>query len=132
MELDATPSASPPRVLLIEDEEALRVLATEVLEGLGYSTLAACTADEGLAAYNVNVGCWHLVITDVTTPGTSTGCDVAWEVYKSRPNLKVLVMSGYLANPADQLPTNSGFLQKPWSLEHFEAMVTGLALKQRA
>ncbi|MGJ7547649.1 response regulator [Pseudomonas alloputida] len=104
-------------VLLVEDEPALRELITMLLEDLGASVTALATADEGIAALNLQP--WSLVITDVRTPGIATGLHLAWIASKEMPDTAIIVSSGYHPEINEALPEGSQFLQKPWSLERF-------------
>lgn len=104
-------------VLLVEDEPALRELITMLLEDLGAPVTALATADEGIAALNLQP--WSLVITDVRTPGVATGLHLAWIARKELPDTAIIVSSGYHPEMDEALPPDIQFLQKPWSLERF-------------
>lgn len=105
-------------ILLVEDENALRLLARRVLEGNGYSVLEAA---EGLTAIELvrrHEGPIHLLVTDVVMPHMS-GRTVADEVMSLRPTVKVLYLSGYTANAImlrGVLDPETPFLQKPFTL----------------
>jgi hypothetical protein len=81
-------------VLVVEDEESVRRLAISVLERQGYHVLAA---DGPAAARKIvadHAGAIDLLLTDVVMPG-GTGPDLAAAAIAARPELKVLMMSGY-------------------------------------
>jgi PAS domain S-box-containing protein len=84
-------------VLVIEDDVAVRDLAVEQLEALGYRTLAAGDGPEGLKLIGAHPEI-ALLFSDVMLPGGMTGADLAREAEKLRPGLKVLFMSGYTRN----------------------------------
>lgn len=107
----------PPSVLLVEDEPALREMITMLLEDQGAAVTALATADEGIAMLRLQP--WSLVITDVRTPGASTGLHLAWIARKELPDTDVIVSSGYHPEMSEALPQGIHFLQKPWPLERF-------------
>ena len=92
----SAPGSSPSRgetVLLVEDNDQLRAVATRVLKKLAYNVLEAAGLDEAkrIAARE---GPIHLVLTDVVMPGGS-GRDVSAAMAASHPEAKVLYMSGF-------------------------------------
>jgi PAS domain S-box-containing protein len=103
-------------VLLVEDEVGVRSLAQAVLEGAGYTVLVTEQPDQALALLKTHEGHIHLLLTDVVMPGMS-GPDLAARVVESRPDIKVMFMSGY---PGDALKLQGGiasdaaYLQKPF------------------
>jgi two-component system, cell cycle sensor histidine kinase and response regulator CckA len=102
-------------VLLVEDEDALRVLARRVLEGNGYAVLEARNGPEALALSEARDGPVHLLLTDVVMPGMS-GRVLAARLAGERPGLRVLYMTGYadgvLGGPFDCEPD---LLLKPFT-----------------
>ena len=103
-------------VLLVEDDDALRMLAEETLDDLGYRVIAA---EDGLAALEVegdHEDDIDLLLTDVVMPGLG-GFEVARVVQGARPNIKVVYMSGYPARgrlKKVDIPADVPFLQKPF------------------
>ena len=81
-------------VLLVEDGEALREVLQRVLEELGYRVLVARDGEEALAVSAGLDGPIHLLVTDVVMPNVG-GRELALELWKSRPETRVLFMSGY-------------------------------------
>ena len=79
---------------MVEDEEALRKIASRTLEAAGYTVLIAANGEEALAACAHRPGTIHLLLTDVVMPRMSGGA-LAREIVRTRPTLKVLYMSGY-------------------------------------
>jgi two-component system, cell cycle sensor histidine kinase and response regulator CckA len=88
----------PPRgsetILLAEDDAALRALAREILEENGYRVLEAAGADLAVEISNGHLDPIHLLLTDVVMPGMN-GRQLAESLVASRPEIKVLYMSGY-------------------------------------
>jgi two-component system, cell cycle sensor histidine kinase and response regulator CckA len=81
-------------VLLVEDEEVVRAVAREILQGRGYTVLEAADADEGLEAAAGHDGPIHLLLSDVGLPGIS-GPELARRLAAQRPGLRLLFMTGY-------------------------------------
>jgi two-component system cell cycle sensor histidine kinase/response regulator CckA len=105
-------------VLLVEDEEPLRVLARTCLEGHGYLVLDAHDATQALELAANHHGPIHLLLTDVIMPGMS-GHDLAHRLVADQPGMKVLYMSGYTSDLIDQygiLNQDTVLLEKPFTL----------------
>jgi CheY-like chemotaxis protein len=92
-------------VLVVEDEPVVRGLIVEVLNELGYRALEAADGPKGLAILQSRRRI-DLLITDIGLPGLN-GRQVADAARVSRPDLKVLFMTGYAENAA----LSSGFLE---------------------
>jgi DNA-binding NtrC family response regulator len=116
-------------VLVVEDDDVLRGLICDVLTDIGAHPVAAATADEGRALFAEPGRQWDLVLTDLTTPGQSSGHDLAWDAFSVAPPIPVLVCSGYLGANPHPLPPSAQVLSKPWLLETFEARITHLLQK---
>ena len=106
-------------ILLIEDEDSIRSLVRGILQAHGYTVLEAGRPSEALEICKHFEPPIHLLFTDVVMPQMS-GREVAENITASRPNTKVLYMSGY----TDQAIAHHGvldpgvpFLQKPFTPE---------------
>jgi CheY-like chemotaxis protein len=108
-------------ILVVEDEPTLREIMVLALEDLGARVVAVETADQGLTA--VSTLRPDLLVTDVQTPGTLDGWELAWLIHKYDPGIAVIVTSGFHARGNDPLPPNAAFLPKPWTLDHLYAIV---------
>jgi signal transduction histidine kinase/ActR/RegA family two-component response regulator len=115
-------SAKPPggteRILLVEDELAIRMVTQMLLEKLGYRVWTAESADEALEIWRAHVAEVNLLLTDIRMPGKLTGLELAEQLHREDPGLKVIFMSGYSADIAagdtDILGRLGGcFLEKP-------------------
>ena len=104
-------------ILLVEDEETVRQLSADVLRRLGYLVLEAAESDTARAIIEERKGEIDLLLSDVVLPNTS-GKELAAWASTAYPEIKVLLMSGYLE---DSMLKNHGispedaFLQKPFS-----------------
>jgi len=103
-------------VLLVEDEESVRVFATKALEKQGYRVLQARHGRDALLRLSEHEGPVHLVITDIVMPEMGGG-DLARRLAGERPELPVLFMSGYGDDEvaAHGLGSDQSFLQKPFT-----------------
>jgi len=111
------PAKGHETVLLVEDEEAVRRLATQALQRQGYRVLAAADGDEALEHFRHADGPIELLLCDIVMPGMS-GPDLAIRLLNECPELKVLFMSGYtddLLVPYKGRFPDAPLLQKPFS-----------------
>ena len=105
-------------ILLVEDEPGVRELLHSVLAGQGYTVL---TARSGLAALQLSQehpGPIHLLVTDVVMPGGMSGRELAKQLTASRPDIKVLYISGYTDDALGQrgvVDPGLILLQKPFT-----------------
>ncbi len=105
------------RVLLVEDEESLRGLLQTILSKLGFEVFAAANGGEALLQVEEQGLTPDLVITDVVMPEMS-GVVLVKRLRRTLPDLKVLLMSGYLDDTVAHhgaLDSNIPFIQKPFS-----------------
>ncbi|MFL6290639.1 MAG: ATP-binding protein [Thermoanaerobaculia bacterium] len=103
-------------ILFVEDEENIRHPAREVLESRGYTVLSASDAAEALKIAGDWAGTIDLLVTDVVMPGMN-GSQLADEICRRRPSVKVLYISGYPEDAIARhgvLEPDRSFLQKPF------------------
>jgi PAS domain S-box-containing protein len=105
-------------ILLVEDEEAVRLVTRRVLERYGYTIREAGTAREAREVWRNHREQIALLLTDIIMPEGVTGRDLAEELRRDRPGLKVVFMSGYSAEVVGKDTeffhrTRSRFLPKP-------------------
>jgi two-component system, cell cycle sensor histidine kinase and response regulator CckA len=115
-EIAATPVLRRKTVLIVEDEEAVRELASEFVESAGYTVLTAKDGTEALAIAKRSDEPIHLLLTDVVMP-KMRGPELAKRLKGLRANLRIVYMSGYLEyNRSNEDFLEEGFfLQKPFS-----------------
>src|SRR5713101_7125641 len=112
-------------ILLVEDEKHLRRLARESLENQGYNVIDAADGTAAIRLSLAHLGPIHLLLTDVIMPGMN-GRELANQISASRPEMKVLYMSGYTQNHIDHngtLDAGITLLQKPFTLPTLKARV---------
>ncbi|MFE1603178.1 PAS domain-containing hybrid sensor histidine kinase/response regulator [Methylobacterium sp. ID0610] len=116
---DAPRAEQGETVLIVDDEPTVRMLVTEVLEDLGYIAIEAADSAEGLKVLQSDVRI-DLLITDVGLPGGMNGRQMADAGRATRPDLKVLFITGYAENAAvgsGHLEPGMAVLTKPFVVE---------------
>jgi two-component system cell cycle sensor histidine kinase/response regulator CckA len=106
------------RVLIVEDEEAVRLFATRALREGGYEVLEATSAEEAMAIFEHEGGRVDLVFSDVVLPAKS-GLQLAEELLSQSPELHVLLSSGYTDQKSQWSVIEErglAFLQKPYDI----------------
>jgi two-component system cell cycle sensor histidine kinase/response regulator CckA len=104
-------------ILVVEDDESMRALTRNCLESGGYTVLDACDTEAAIQTVTQYDGVIHLLLTDVVMPGIS-GPQLSKSLAVSRPNMKVLFMSGYTADLIAQhgvLDPQIVLLEKPFT-----------------
>ena len=100
----------------MEDDPALRELNRELLQGLGYQVLTAAHGAEAVKLAANPSPAIQLLMTDVVMPGMN-GRELAEQLQRDRPALKILYVSGYTENviAPEILREGTAFLQKPFA-----------------
>lgn len=107
-------------ILIVEDQEATAQITRILLESWGYHVLEAHSPVEALQIFSTDGDGIALVLSDVIMPGM-TGPQLARELWRRRPELRVVFMSGY---PSDQLnDANAAFLPKPFNPASLSRMI---------
>lgn len=113
-----------PRILVVEDEPALRFLITEVLtmEG-GLEVVEARSADEAIDMLDADhdIDC---VFTDVRMPGRCDGIALTRHILKTFPDMKVVVASGHMTQL--ERPGDVPFFAKPYDCFAVAACIKGI------
>jgi len=112
-------AAASESVLVVDDEPTVRMLVTEVLNDLGYKAVEAAEGATALALLHSDLPI-DLLVTDVGLPGGLNGRLLADAARATRPNLKVLFITGYAEHSvlnAQTLPPGMHIQSKPFSME---------------
>ncbi len=116
-----SPAAEVPMgagtVLLVEDEDDVRLLTRRALQRQGYTVLEARHGGEALKVWAKHKGTIDLMISDVVMPEMNGG-ELARRLLQEQPDLKVLFLSGYTDSAvlrANLLEEGRAFLQKPFT-----------------
>jgi two-component system, cell cycle sensor histidine kinase and response regulator CckA len=108
------PAGRGETVLLVEDDDAVRLVLARWLARLGYETVACTDGADAMARWRAEAGRFDLLLTDMVMPGGTSGRDLVLQLRSEAPELAVVVMSGYSAELAEGgLPERAGFLPKP-------------------
>jgi PAS domain S-box-containing protein len=113
------PTGAGESVLWIDDEKAILQFGKELLERIGYRVTTASGSLEGLALFRQDPGRFQLVITDQTMP-KMTGIQLAQELRKIRPDVPVILSSGFsdAIDPVDIKACGvRALMEKPFTLE---------------
>jgi PAS domain S-box-containing protein len=113
-ELQEMPPAAAT-ILVVEDDPDVREMIVGILSDLGYQTLVAADGPEALAILSRDQPV-DLLFTDIVMPAGISGTDLAREASRLRPDLKVLLSSGYAreANQSRSARVEFPFIAKPY------------------
>jgi CheY-like chemotaxis protein len=104
-------------VLLVEDESPVRELVARSLRRAGYQVLEAAHADGARGQWEAAGAKIDLLLTDMVMPGSTTGFELAEELRRKAPRLRVIVTTGHSDHAAQLAPDVAGpfhFLPKPF------------------
>lgn len=100
-------------ILVVEDDDAVRRLSVTRIEALGYRTLSASNAEEALAVLDEHPDV-HAMFADIVMPGMMNGFSLAQRVRIERPDIAILLTSGFAANIGSGDAAEFTLLQKPY------------------
>jgi nitrogen-specific signal transduction histidine kinase/CheY-like chemotaxis protein len=112
-------------ILVVEDEECVRLPSCEYLSRQGYHVLQACDGQDAIEVASAYDGVIHLLVTDVVMPRMS-GNDLAAYFWKQRPETSLLYVSGYSSPTLVQHGVGGHdtiFLEKPFTLKELSAKI---------
>ena len=112
-------------ILLIDDEDMILQVASDMLDKLGYKVLAAHSGEEAIGIYSSNAPEVDLVILDVIMPGMS-GSRTFDCLKEINPHVKILLSSGYsISDEANKIMAKGceGFVQKPYDIHLFSQKI---------
>lgn len=116
------------KILLVEDLSASRELYATMLKNLKFEVVEAASGEEGLEIAKKEDQVFDVLVTDLVLPGIG-GLELASEVYNLRPNIKILIISGYTEDMVileDHLKINTIFLAKPFEVESLNSKIKEL------
>ncbi|MBS1842465.1 MAG: PAS domain-containing protein [Acidobacteria bacterium] len=118
-------------ILVVDDEEGVREVASQYLSSRGYRVLAAESGAQALQMAKNESGKIDVLVTDALMPGMS-GPALAKELLAQRPSTKVLYISGYAEDTSlleDARQRGDAFLQKPFGLDSLAEKLRALLSK---
>ena len=122
------PPAPGKRLLYVDDEVALVLLANKVLSRRGHQVFAYTNPSEALAAFRARPGDFDAVVTDLSMPQMS-GFDLARELHAVRPDVPVILTSGYLHGEDEQRARDAGIQRvvlKPATMDELAQILDGV------
>jgi signal transduction histidine kinase/ActR/RegA family two-component response regulator len=122
-----TAAASAGQVLLVEDDDEVAALTVEMINQLGYDTTRVASAEAALGAL-ADKRAIDIVFSDVMMPGRMNGVELAQEIRRRRPNLPVLLTSGY-AEAANRSATvhQIKIIPKPYRMDQLRDALAAVA-----
>jgi two-component system, cell cycle sensor histidine kinase and response regulator CckA len=108
-----------PAILVVEDQAPIRTQIKRALERNGFAVIEADNVAQGLSIFQANQESIGLAIIDIVMPGVS-GLDMASELNREYPGLKILYISGYVGSVAMEVITRSSpmaLLAKPFTMD---------------
>ena len=108
--------ASPPVVLVVEDEMVLRMRAVDIVEDAGFVPVEAISADQALKILESRDDI-SLLFTDIQMPGTMDGLKLAHATHTRWPHIKIILVSGQIAVTDEDKPEDSKFFPKPLEIQ---------------
>lgn len=129
---DAAPKTSSKRVLLMDDDPAVREIAKNLLETLGLEVVEAADGYEALVRYRdalVNGRLFDFCLLDQIVPDGMSGSECAKEILRIDPEAVLFLSSGYSDDPVFSKYREAGFrslIKKPYTLEELKTILGNL------
>lgn len=118
---DQAVDTSSVRILLVEDDPALRRLVRRKLDALNCQVAEAGAAEEALR--HIERADFDLLLSDMILPGSTTGVDIAKAAYARNPSIRIVFMSGYDFGRLDETEFDYQYLKKPFSVADLSDIV---------
>ncbi|NVM22391.1 MAG: response regulator [Desulfobacterales bacterium] len=113
------------RILFVDDKQDVVDMGKRMLEGLGYEVVATTSSVEAEEAFCTNPARFDLVITDQTMPNM-TGTDLAQELIRIRPNIPIILCTGYSEQITPDTAKTVGireFVMKPFVMREMATAI---------
>lgn len=112
-------------VLIVEDDQLLKLMTRDIVEEAGFSTLEASDADEAIALLATRSDI-AMLLTDVNMPGSMDGLKLAHAVRVRWPHIKIVVASARGDITTGDLPVDSRFFRKPYGIDVMVSAIQSL------
>ena len=113
-------------VLIVDDEDLVRMIGADILEEAGYRVIEAASAAEAIGRLE-QANEVQVLFTDINMPGTPDGLGLAKLVHDRWPSVKILVSSGAVRPARSDIPDDGKFLSKPYRRDQLLALIRALA-----
>jgi signal transduction histidine kinase len=126
--VETTVTGERHRILLVDDEEFVRGVATEMLDHLGYDVVVAEGGEEALEVFGREGDTIDLVLLDVNMPGLN-GPETFLRLRELRPDVRVLLSSGYgeiESSEPFESDALAGFIAKPYQMADLRETLRGI------
>lgn len=114
------------KVLVVEDEPLLRMMAIDVVEDAGFEAIEAANADDAVALLEEHDDI-AIIFTDIDMPGTMDGMKLAAAACDRWPPIRVIVTSGHRSAADISLPKGAVFFAKPYDIDKVTAQLQRMA-----
>ncbi len=123
------PAGNGERILLMDDDEAVRKAGKALLAALGYEVIEAASGEEALRYFREDPDGFAAAILDLTVAGGMGGERCIAELRKIRPHVRALVSTGYSTDPVVARYRDYGFvgtIQKPYRLDDLASILSAV------
>ena len=109
-------------ILLVEDEEEIKFVASTMLKEMGYKVIEASTGDEALEIFQKYKDEIDILFTDITMPGELNGVQLAARIESIKPDIELLFTTGYIDASVPDIKhiENYPMLYKPYRINHLK------------
>lgn len=114
------PSRRKVVILIVEDEQLIRMHAADMIRDLGFEAIEAADADQAIALLETDAEI-AAVFTDVQMPGSMDGLALVAAVRDRWPPVALLVTSGQVRPPSSAMPSGARFVSKPYGPHQLRA-----------
>ena len=101
-------------ILIVEDDVLANEHSEFILQQAGYEVLSATSADEAAELLEDHEDV-QLLVTDINLPGAVNGLKLAAAAKAQRPEMNIIITTGYSAPKDDEIPQGSLFVPKPYN-----------------
>ena len=125
LEAEAPPEGGPETILVVDDEDTIRMLVKDILEDIGYHVLAAADGLEALEIYRGKTAQIDLVILDMTMP-VMGGRETFEKLKELNPDVRAILSTGYSEDDRARQMLAMGvkaFVQKPYRIDDLASAV---------
>jgi CheY-like chemotaxis protein len=121
---------SRPAALIVEDQPFVGMVASDILRESGFDTFHAYDAKDAAALLDMHPEI-EVMVTEVELPGPVDGLELARQVSRARPNVKLVVTAGATLTQSE-VPDGARVLRKPYASGELQILVAAKSLLEVA